>query len=775
MNKRTIQLLEFDKIVDLLMEDCISEEGRRVLTLQEFMNKKESLSSLHDLVGEVKRCLESPAVFPFLNLGSISAIVKKGMKEGSVLEGDELYLVADYIISADKLKKYFLAADVASTEQVKALVSEFPYVDDIASQITAVLEPNGRVKDNHPAIRKLKNELKNIRSSISKAAALYLGDNKDIWQTDTPAERDGRIVLPLKSDYKGRVKGIIHHTSARGATLYIEPFELLELNNKATIIENDIVIQVRKILKGLTEIVSAKKEEIMSLIHTVSYLDTLIARARYSVKNKCSRARISTRGTTLTRARHPLLGENAVPINISIDEDLKILIITGPNAGGKTVTLKTVGLLVLMNQFGMEIPAEEGSSLPVFENVFADIGDDQSLENALSTFSGHMNTISEIIKHSQGKTLVLLDELGSGTDPAEGVSIAMAVLDYFLTKDSVVLTTSHHGLLKNYGFTKPHVENASMEFDPENHSPTYRVIQGVPGESHAIEIARLSGLDPSIVEKAEGYMRSEQSDISTMIKELERKQNKLLEREKKLKEDIKEHDLAVLSLRQKENIARKEGLTTLNKFLNDSRKNLENLVKELKEGELTREKTLKVKKFAADIENRLEAEKERLSAAQFETGQNIVLDLKEGMSVLVGSFRRKGTLLRKGKDGSWVVQVGAVKMSFPVSEITPSGEIDKPEKRHSVSVSGIFSDNQPAFILDIRGMRVEEASLKVTKQLDSAIMRGMREFEIIHGKGEGTLQKVVYDLLSESKDIESYNFAKPEAGGFGKTIVRLKG
>ena len=774
MDRRTIQLLEFEKILELLMEDCISEEGRMVLSLQEFITQTKELASLHDLVGEVKRYLESPVPLPYLNFGYISAIVKKGAKEGSALEGDELYLVADYIISAGKLKKYFLSGDVTGAERIKALVSEFPDVNDVASQITAVLEPTGRVKENHPAIRKLKNELKNIRSSISKAAASYLNDNKDIWQTDTPAERDGRIVLPLKSDYKGRVKGIVHHMSARGATLYIEPFELLELNNKATIIENDIVVQVRKILKGLTETVSAQKEEIISLIGNVSYLDTLMARARYSVKNRCYRARISTRVTALNKARHPLLGEKAVPINISIDGDLKILIITGPNAGGKTVTLKTVGLLALMNQFGMEIPAEEGSSLPVFENVFADIGDDQSLENALSTFSGHMNTISRIIKSSQGRTLVLLDELGSGTDPAEGVSIAMAVLDSFLDLDSVVLTTSHHGLLKNYGFTKPHVENASMEFDRENHSPTYRVIQGIPGESHAIEIARLSGLDPSIVEKAEGYMRSEQSDISTMIKELERKQNKLLEREKRLKEDIKRYDLAVLSLKQKENMARKDGFSSLNKFLNESRRNLENLVKELKEGELTREKTLKVKRFAAEIEDRLEVEKEKISAARAEAGINSDLDLKEGMNVLVGNHKRKGLLLRKGRDDSWVVQVGAVRMSFPVSEITPSGESEKPDKRHSVAVSGVFSDNQPSFTLDIRGMRAEEASLKVTKQLDNAIMKGMREFEIIHGKGEGTLQKVVYDILSESGNIESYNFAKPEAGGFGKTIVRLK-
>ena len=775
MDRRTLQLLEFDKIFESLSKECISDEGMENLSRQEFLTSEAELSDFLGFVGEIKRYLDSPAVFPYLNFGRISGIVKKSGKDGSVLEGEELFLVAEYIISAGKLKKYFLSGDYADTVRVKKLVEEFPEISGTASEITSVLDPSGRVKENHPAIRKLKNELKNIRSSISKTASLYLGDNRDIWQTDTPAERDGRIVLPLKADYKGRVKGIVHHVSSRGSTLYIEPLELLELNNKATIVENEITVQVRKILKELTGKVSERSGDILYLAEKVSFLDTIIARARYSLKYRCSRSQVSKRGIELKKARHPLLGKSAVPIDITIDEDLKIVIITGPNAGGKTVTLKTVGLLSAMNQFGMEIPAEEGSFLPIFEGIFADIGDDQSMENALSTFSAHMKNISEIVTKAKGLSLILLDELGSGTDPAEGVSIAMSVLDYFLSLDSVVLTTSHHGLLKNYGFTKPHVENASMEFDPESHSPTYRVIRGVPGESHAIETARISGLLPSIVDKAESYMRSEQSDISTMIKELERKQNKLIERERQLKEDIKKYDLALLQLRQKENIARRDGYSSLNKFLNESRKKLENLVKELKEGELTRDKTLRVKRFASEIEERLESENKAQEEIRGENNSVMPSDLKEGMKVLVGDYKREGMLLRKEKRDTWIVQVGAVKMSIPLNQLTPAEDTGKQEKRHSVALSGVFSGNTPSFSLDIRGLRAEEAALKVTKQLDSAIMRGMKEFEIIHGKGEGTLQRVVEEILKESDAVETFEFAKPEAGGFGKTIVTLKG
>ncbi len=773
MDNRTVLLLEFDKVFESLMDECISEEGRILLEKQDFFTSKEELSRFHDVVGGIKRYLDSPAVFPYLNFGPVSALAVKAVKPGAVLEGEELVLIAEYLKSAEKLRKYFKSEDISDAEGVRSIVDDFPDSGNTAERITAVLDPSGSVKENHPAIRKLKNDLKGVRSSISKTASVYLGKNKELWQTDTPAERDGRIVLPLKADFKNRVKGIINHVSAKGATLYIEPFELLELNNKATIIENEIIIQIRRILGELTEIVSERSDDILLLAEKISYMDTLIARARYSLKYNCTRAAYSGKSIDIRGARHPLLGKYAVPIDIRMDEDLKVLIITGPNAGGKTVTLKTVGLLALMNQFGMEIPAEEGSLIPVFNNIFADIGDDQSLENALSTFSGHISNIAEIIKNADGRSLILLDELGSGTDPAEGVSIAMAVLDYLLSLNSTVITTSHHGLLKNYGFTKPRVANASMEFDSKSHSPTYRVIHGVPGESHAIETARKSGLPESIVEKAEGYMRSEKSEISTMIKELERKQRALIEREKRLNADIKKHDLEVLSFRQKENLARENGYSSLNKFMKEARKNLENLVKELKEGEITREKTLKVKEFSAEMEKRLEKEKNliseiKLESEEKESGQY----LKEGMNVVVGRYKRPGVLIRKEKNGKWIVQTGAVKMSFPVSDIKPGDQTGS--RGYSVSVSGVFSGNSPSYILDIRGLRADEAALKVTKQLDSAIMKGFREFEIIHGKGEGTLQRIVEEILEESPAVESYNFAKPEAGGFGKTIVRLK-
>ncbi len=774
MNNRTLEILEFGRVYAMLESECFSEEGKDLLGKQKFITSGERLLEFQEIVADVKKFLDSDLVFPVVSFPRISDYMMRAEKSGAVLEGDELVSIADFILSSVKLKKYFLSGSISTGEVFRRIVSEIPDLHGTADKITSVLDPSGKVKDSHPALRDLRNRLRKLRGDISRLASSYLVSSRDVWQSDTPAERDGRIVLPLKADYRGRIKGVIHDISSKGATVYIEPFDLVELNNRAAVAENEIVVQIRKILKDLTASAAESAGEIMDLADKISFIDTITARARFSLMNGCSRADTGGRGILLKKARHPLLGRKAVPIDISISGDLNALIITGPNAGGKTVTLKTIGLLSLMNQFGMDIPAAEGSTLPVFDSIFADVGDDQSLDNSMSTFSAHMEHIAEMIRKSSDRSLILLDELGSGTDPAEGVSIAMAVLDEFIAKNSLVITTSHHGLLKNYGYTREHVDNASMEFDSESHTPTYRVIQGIPGESHAIEIAERSGLPSSVIKRAVSYMHSGSSDVGEMIKELEKKHRILTEREKKLKEDIKKYDLEVLRLRQREKIAADQGYDSLKKYLSESRKKLENLVRELREGEITRKKTTAVKKFLSDIENRLEAEAEKTSDSGDSNGKDISgYGLKEGQNVLVGKFKRPGVVVRKEKDGRWLVLAGNVKMSLSPDDIFPA-DTDKSEKNYSVSVSGVLSGNRPSFTLDIRGLRAEEASLKVTKQLDNAIMSGMREFEIIHGKGGGALQKVVRDILKESDAVESFEFARPEAGGFGKTIVRLK-
>lgn len=773
MNSRTLKLLEFDKIFELLEKECLSSEGRKLLNEQEFFTERTKLTAFHEVIGEVKRYLESDYRFPDLNFPDILSFVIRSGKSGAVLEGEELYSIADFCISSHRFKVYFTGNKLPGIKSITSLVSEIGDFSGVIKKITSVLDPLGNVRENYPPLKKMRNGLLTLRREMESMSSRYMKDQKNIWQADVPTLRDGRTVLPLKANYRGRVQGIVHTFSGKGATVYIEPFDILELNNKITMRENEIILVIRKILKEITEAVAEKNEELLLLINQISFIDTLLARARFSVRCNCRRAELTENSIKLSGARHLLLGSDVVPIDVSLDKDLNALIITGPNAGGKTVTLKTIGLLALMNQFGMDIPAEEGSALPVYDAVYADIGDDQSLEDSLSTFSGHMKNISEIIKNATSHTLILLDEIGSGTDPAEGSSIAMAVLDNLVKKGSVVITTTHHGLLKNYGYTREHVLNASMEFDTVNHTPTYRIILGMPGESHAMEIAKQSGLSKDVIKQAENYLHSEQHDVSSMIKELERKQREIFEREKSLVNKIRQFDLKTLELKQKEFLLKKKGSGELQKYLNESRKNLENLVKELREGELSREKTIKVKQFLSGIEKKASQEKKIIQRITEET----VTDnrsLEPGMYVEIGSFKRPGHLIRKEKNGNWLVQTGTVKMSFPPGEIKPAQKKEKQSKNFTVAISSVLSDNHPFFTLDIRGMRAEEAISTMTKQLDNAIMSGMREFYVIHGKGEGALGRIVHDVLRRSKDIKEFSFAKPEEGGAGKTIVRLK-
>ncbi len=773
MHTKALGLLEFDKIFTLLKNECFSAEGEILLGKQDFFFNRDSLSVFQDTVEQLKKYLDSENIFPDIHLPSLTALIEKTGKPGAVLEGIELYRIAEFCTASRRLKRFFTENEIPDTPLVISLVTKMADLKDVADTINAIIDTSGNVRENHPLLKKMRNELRDLNSRMTVLTAVYMNQAKDIWQADVPTVRDGRTVLPLKSNYRGRIKGIIHTVSSKGATVFIEPFDILELNNKITIKENEITLIIRKILKELTGAVALHNAELILLSEQTAYLDTLVARARFSIRYHCIRA--ETGGPVkLNRARHLLLGKDAVPIDVDIHDDLNALILTGPNAGGKTVTLKTVGLFALMNQFGMDIPAEEGSMLDVFDSVYADIGDDQSLENSLSTFSAHMKNIAFIVNNTTEHSLVLLDEIGSGTDPAEGVAIAMAVLDSLIEKKCIVLTTSHHGLLKNYGYTRPHVSNASMEFDSFSHTPTYRIIFGMPGESHAIEIAKRSGIPEKIIEQSERYLHSKQSDISEMIKELEKKHRELFEREKQLREEIKKHDLKVLALNQKEYFLKKEGYGELKRFMLQSRKNLENLVKELREGEITKEKTRKVKQFISHIEEKTRQEEDFSPAPSAGITRTEEAVLKEGMNVEVGSYRRPGKLIRREKKGTWLVSVGAVKMSFPVSEIYPGPDGIPSQNSYSVSISGVLSENHPVFVLDIRGLRAEEAIIKVTKQLDSAIMSGMREFVIVHGKGEGTLSGIVSDILKASHDVLEFSFARPEEGGAGKTIVRLK-
>jgi DNA mismatch repair protein MutS2 len=803
MRKKNEELLEFDKIKKELLACCLSGEGVRLIEKQAMVTELRGYTEMHDSVDTIRRISEQYRDFPSLSFPPTETILLEVSRPGNFLEGEQLYTVAVYIRSASELKLYlsggleeFYSEEAFSgmedpSAPVKSLVEQLDPPVGIMKNIFSVLDADGNVKENHPELKAIRRKLGALRRDLLETSSRYMNESRDLWQTDVPSQKDGRIVLPLKASHRGKIRGIVHDVSARGSTLYLEPFDILEKNNEVAIQEHELRQVVVRILRDLTAGLREEIESVGSLGPIIAEIDAIQARSRLSRRYRGVRPELIESGIVLKKARHPLLGDSAVPVDIVLDASVRSLIISGPNAGGKTVTLKTIGLLSLMNQFGIQIPAAEGSALPLFKGVYADIGDDQSIEASLSTFSGHMKSIAEIVGAAEEGVLVLLDELGSGTDPAEGAVLAMAILEELVELKALTVSTSHHGLLKNFGYTRKGAMNASMDFDEKAHMPTYRVIAGVPGESHAFDIAARSGMPGKLLALAGRYREESAGEVGTMIRELEnqtnrmRREQKLLEeREAKLREEIRKNDLKQLKVRQRENELRMDGYRSLDKFIEQTRRELENLVRELREGEISREKTKKVKDFIAEIERKSADERavfeqerarlEELELARFTApsrGPGKEIPLSGGMQVFVSSYRKEGTLVRKEKGDQWLVSLGPMKLTLSEKELAP---IEQKKRKVSVSYDAAASGSSAFLTIDVRGMRLPEALDALSRQVDAALIQGLNQFSIIHGTGEGILQSGIHEYLNSHGSIAEFKFAHPDDGGAGKTEVRLR-
>ncbi len=736
--EHALSLLDFATVRRELCDLAMSEEGRALLSSQAILCSAAEVDAMLDVVGAWKSLLEEGSSPPALQFPPAAHLLPSLLKEGSVGEDNELAAIGVFAGSAGRLKSYLLRAmstrrqRVPADARLLALAELVPDLGQLANQILAVLEPDGTVKeDKIPELKRIRRQTVALRTDISDLSAHHMNENRSLWQSDVPTQKDGRTVLPLKASYRGRVEGIVHEVSGSGATLFIEPFDVVEKNNELVRLENRYRQEVLRILRELSEAVRAAGSSLESLFQAVAVLDALSARARYALLHRCSRAERRERGIALRLARHPLLGTSAVPIDLVLEEETRILIITGPNTGGKTVALKSAGLLALMNQFGMEIPAADGSALPLFDAVYADIGDEQSIANSLSTFSAHMRNIARIVAASTSRSLVLLDEIASDTDPAEGSALAMALLDRLREVGALTVATTHLGVLKNYGLTTPGVTNASVSLDPATLAPTYRILMGVPGESHALEIAARNGIEAATIARARRYVDAGSTELTRAIRELAGRQREVNDRIEALEKERRqaETERRRLSereeeLRRREIEAKRGELADLGRFLTESRRTLENLVRDLKEGEVTREKTRAVKEFLREIELKEEegerslAEEQRRAeesaAASAAKGRRskeslagIEAPIREGQEVLVGSQRRPGTVIRRARGNRWVVAVKTLRLTVPESELTPARVSSEPSL--SVALADIASRERPAYELDVRGMRLEEA------------------------------------------------------------------
>ena len=819
MNGKTLQLLEFDTVRREVAALSLSAEAANIILADEPRLNKDEAENLKALVEALHERLVKFGGFASAALPDIGHLFPKLEVEGIVLELDEAYAIGIFIKRAEVFRQWILkpihpGENNSASDPLSSSASEIPACNEIADDIFKILDRDGNLRDL-PKFRDIRKRIRSLQRDIENAGSRYAKseDTRRMLQSEIPSQRDGRLVLAVKANFRNRVRGIVHEVSSSGQTVFIEPEEVVEKNNELRIENQRLEAEIRRVLRELAGRIALRRETLESFHRGILFLENIHARARYGLeKNRKSAGNFARQDPggrlILKQARHPLLEDRAVPLDISMTGEIRTVIITGPNTGGKTVALKTLGLLAMMNQFGLALPVEEGTFLPLFDGIYADIGDEQSISQSLSTFSGHMTNIAAILSKATFQSLVLLDELGSGTDPEEGSAIAMAILDHFIETQARLIVTTHHGILKNYGYTREGVENASMEFDGHTLSPTYRIIMGIPGESRAVDIASRNGLPPELIKRARGYLDEERSDVSALIAGLKEKHRELdaaaeagKKEERRLIEERRKADLKELRLRQKELQLQGDGVGNLARLLGESRKTLENLVREVKEGELTREKTLKVKEFLSGLEESVRAgeaalERERaelrsssLAAERLRYGEasspgldDAELTLKPGIEVFAGEYKRRGRLIKIDKKGSgdspasWIVEIGSLKISFPETELVPaSPAVTKTAMQKSTSWAAELAPSAPAsFELNLLGMRLSEAIEALGRQIDAAVLSGLNQFAVVHGKGDGILCKGVHDFLKSDKRISDYHFSRPEMGGFGRTEVILK-
>ena len=541
MDRQTLEILEYYRIRNSIAGYASSAEGRAFIESKEPSVNKDQIDAEKKLTADWMKSLISPNPVKLTGFNECAPLFQMLNVEGSVLELEQIASLGGFCRSAVQFKTQLENEAVRAQFPVLAeKASLIPDLSAASAKIFRIIDETGILRDL-PELREIRKSIAHIKREVAALFKSYTSDQslKDALQSDMPVLRSDRQVLAVKANFRGRIKGIVHEFSQTGQTVYIEPDDIVQKNNSLVQEEYRLSLEIRRILRELTASLGENHEEFAAAHAVMVSLDASYAAARWGVEMRCAFAGDpdGERELVLKEARHPLLGAKAVPISLSFLPNRRVLIITGPNTGGKTVSLKTVALFAALNQSGFPLPCAEGSILPLFDNIFADIGDEQSMDQSLSTFSGHMKNIAKMTQEATDRTLVLLDELGGGTDPEEGGAIAMAVLDFFIERKSWVLVTTHHGSLKNYGYTRVQCSNASVEFDETTLAPAYRIIMGVPGESHALEIARRNGLSEDIALKAEGYLTGAQADISALIKGLTAKYEELNELEKNRRQE----------------------------------------------------------------------------------------------------------------------------------------------------------------------------------------------------------------------------------------------
>jgi DNA mismatch repair protein MutS2 len=785
VDSRTLEVLELPKVLEQLASQTSFSLGReRALDLRPSSQLQEVVDR-QETTDQARRLIETKAGVSLGGAHDVRPLVRRTALGGR-LEPGELLDLRDTLASSRRLRRTILPLreDLPRLADIAESLVDRPTIEE---EISRCISDKGDVLDAASAtLARLRSEIKVAYSRLMDQLNRILGSSaySDVIQDSIITVRDGRYVIPIRADQRHKFRSIVHDQSSSGATLFVEPFQTVELNNRWRELQLDEEREVARVLQELSALVGASSEAILDAVEALADLDLALAAARYASSTDSVQPRlVSAEGmepdaeVRLIRARHPLLTGTVVPTTVRLGGDFAALVITGPNTGGKTVALKTVGLLTLMALSGLQIPAAAGSTVRVFDSVYADIGDEQSIEQSLSTFSGHMTQIISILGKAGSRSLVLMDELGAGTDPGEGSALARAILDELLSRGSLVVATTHYAELKSYAHTTPGVANANVEFDVETLSPTYRLSIGLPGRSNALAIAARLGLPEEILTRARGMVSEDEVKVESLLADIQAERDRAekarqgAEREhKRVAELARGLQRRLADAETQKRRAAEEAHAQAEAELADLRERLRDLAARIERGDAQRDQLTPIVREIKTAEAELARRRpERPPAAPSEH------------PIVVGSWvrlKRLGSVGQvTGVTGQQVeVQIGSFKTRARIDEVERATrrEREQQEPRDYPSYSmPVASGPLPQSQIEIRGWRAEEVGPELDKYLNDAYMAGLPAVRIVHGKGTGVLRQVVRDYLAGHPLVRSFEVAERREGGDGVTVATL--
>ena len=787
MNTRYIAKLEFNQVLEKLSNYCSTKLGKELAFNLQIYNDvnivKQKLAETEEAVNLMyKNSIPSFSDIQdihiyVINLESSQSLTMKGLLDLNTI-----------FICAKDLKTYF-SKDYIHKEDfpiLEGLFSSLYTNEGVISKISSSIIDENTLDDKaSPELQKIRKKIRNLEQDIRSKlnSMIHSSSFSKYVQENVVTIRNDRFVIPIKEEYRSQVKGFVHDVSNAGSTLFIEPISIFELNNEINQLRLEEEVEIEKILQQLSSLFYPYIEELKTDMEVIGTLDFIFAKAKYSKAISGITPIINTnKEIHLINARHPLIDKNkVVPISIELGKDFSTLLITGPNTGGKTVTLKTVGLLTCMACSGLNIPADEKSSIFVFEHIFADIGDDQSIADSLSTFSSHMSNIVDITKHANENSLILVDELGSGTDPVEGANLAISILDYFKTIGSLTIATTHYQELKKYAMTTSGFENASVEFDVETLSPTYKLLIGVPGKSNAFAISQKLGLDISIIQKAKDLMSSNDITFEELLKNIY-DDKQLIEKEKERILAESEQINILKEKLQRENFEKEK---QEKEIINNAKIKARNILLEAKEDANEIIKKLSNIKDSKEIHTLRNSLNEKIKKIQLDTmtSENTSnsssiskKDVNPGKEVFIPSLNQNGIILSHvSRNNEVQVQIGSMKMNLKLNALqNPKTSQNVNSNKTIHSSSNISKSKMVKPEINVIGMNVEDANFVIDKFLDDCSLAKLETVRIIHGKGTGKLKNGIHQFLKTNSHVKSFRLGTFGEGEMGVTVVTLK-